>query len=124
MPASDAPHAPLSYSKWDRFEDSDEDTGAAGDEANGRVNPLLSANKAQQQHEADAAVAERFVVYLRQHLKKEYPLSLRKLAARFIGAQHRGTLSSNIYRYNDIVAFAARVSGPVRVSGPRAHSRA
>ena len=55
MPASDAPHAPLSYSKWDRFEDSDEDTGAAGDEANGRVNPLLSANKAQQQHEADAA---------------------------------------------------------------------
>ena len=96
---------PLNYDKWDHLDDSDDEK--AGGEGS-RVEPLLESTKQNSQRDADAAVAERFTVYIRQHLKKEYPLAKRKLAAQFVGAQHRGEASSNIFRYNDICSFFAR----------------
>ncbi|KAL1530005.1 hypothetical protein AB1Y20_000931 [Prymnesium parvum] len=96
----------LNYDKWDHIDDSDDEARASDK----RVQPLLESTKQQQQRDADAAVAERFAAYLRKHLKQEYPLAKRKLAAQFIGAQHRGESVSNIFRYNDICSFVARYS--------------
>eukprot|EP00966_Prymnesium_polylepis_P069553 1616922-Prymnesium_polylepis.1 len=93
----------LNYDKWDHIDDSDDESSK-----NSKVEPLLESTKQNAQRASDAAVAERFTVYLRQHLKKEHPLAKRKLAAQFVGAQHRGEASSNIYRYNDICAFLSR----------------
>ena len=94
----------LSYDKWNTIVDSDDEANPSG-----AVEPLLESIKNNAQRDADAAVAERFTGYLREHLKKEYPLAKRKLAALFVGAQHRGSAASNIFRYNDICGFVARV---------------
>ena len=91
----------LNYDKWDHIDDSD-------DELNQTSQPVLESTKSLAQREADAAVAARFTGYMRRHLKKEYSLAERQLAAQFIGAQHRGEAFSNIYRYNDICSFMAR----------------
>lgn len=93
----------LNYDKWSSLVDSDDEHDT------GKVKPLLESTKGGAQRDADASVAERFSTYLRRHLRNEYPISKRQMAARFIGAQHRGSAYSNIFRYNDICSFAARV---------------
>lgn len=90
----------LSYSRWDDLHDSD-------DEPAGSRRPLLRSEKGRGQLEADAAVSFRFSSHLDAHLR-HFPKERRELAAKFIGAQHRGEESSNIYRYSDICAFLTR----------------
>jgi hypothetical protein len=98
----------LNYDKWSNIIDSDDEADS------GKVEPLLDSQKVDAQRDADAAVTDRFITYLRKHLKKDYALAQRKLVARFVGVQHRGTQASNIYRYNDICGFAARVRPSVK----------
>lgn len=99
---------PISYSKWDMLDDSDDDKPLAGDPS-AAMQPLLDQNKSVAQHHADECVAARFIPYMEQHLP-ELPLQQRQLAARFIAASNKGDESNNIFRYSDIVAFCARYS--------------
>merc|ERR1719491_2462151 len=91
----------LNYGKWDKLvlEDSDDDAPKKQKE------PLLMQGKTYANHEADSVMTEQFITVMRSHLGKEkYPLSQRKLLARFIAVQHRGDEPSNIYRYADMTA--------------------
>lgn len=95
---------PLDYGKWDKLELSDSD-----DDKPKKTEPLLRESKTNAHFERDAALTEHFVTVLRKHLGKEkYPLSQRKLLARFIAVQSKGDQPSNVYRYSDITAMVAQ----------------
>ena len=97
----------LNYGKWDKLvlEDSDDDA------PNKQKEPLLMQGKTYANHEADSVMTEDFIKVMRSRLGKEkYPLSQRKLLARFIAVQHRGDEPSNIYRYADMCAMVAQFS--------------
>ena len=94
----------LSYNKFDKM-DLDADSG---DETQPRA-PMLISSKAHEVFERDNVMFERFKLLFKTHLKADYPLSLRKLLARFIAVQHAGGESSNIYRYNDIMGLVGQV---------------
>ena len=99
--------AALNYGKWDKLvlEDSDDDA------PNKQKEPLLMQGKTYANHEADSVMTEEFIKVMRSRLGKEkYPLSQRKLLARFIAVQHRGDEPSNIYRYADMCAMVAQFS--------------
>ena len=98
----------LNYGKWDQLvlEDSDDD-----DAPNKQKEPMLMQGKTYANHEADSVMTEDFIKVMRSRLGKEkYPLSQRKLLARFIAVQHRGDEPSNIYRYADMCAMVAQFS--------------
>lgn len=94
----------LDYGKWDKLQLSDSD-----DEGPKKKEPLLRENKTNAHLERDTALTEHFVTVLRKHLGKEkYPLSQRKLLARFIAVQSKGDEPSNVYRYSDITAIVVQ----------------
>ena len=105
--ASSSSATALNYGKWDKLvlEDSDDDAPSKQKE------PLLMQGKTYANHEADATLTDEFVKVMRSRLGKEkYPLSQRKLLARFIAVQHRGDEPSNVYRYADMCAMVAQFS--------------
>ena len=94
----------LDYGKWDKLQLSDSD-----DDKPKKREPLLRETKTNAHYERDAALTEHFITVLRKHLGKEkYPLSQRKLLARFIAVQSKGDEPSNVYRYSDITAMVAQ----------------
>tara|TARA_B100000524_G_scaffold253677_1_gene137079 strand:+ start:1662 stop:2504 length:843 start_codon:yes stop_codon:yes gene_type:complete len=94
-------HEPLSYQKWDTLDAAGSDV--EGIDADGTKLPLLS--KSPQQLEADEAVYEKYKGVFKQHCKGQYALATRKLLARFIAIQHRGSEPTNTFRYADIMAL-------------------
>ena len=98
---------PLSYNKWAIIEDAESD-----DDGQKEARPLgaLGHAKSKEQHEADNILYDKFRGYLKTHFKGKYPLSQRKLLARFIAIQDKVDQSSNIYRYNDIIGLATQVA--------------
>mmetsp|Transcript_52558 Transcript_52558/g.120755 ORF Transcript_52558/g.120755 Transcript_52558/m.120755 type:complete len:148 (-) Transcript_52558:9-452(-) len=99
-PSVGSTHSALSYEKWQAVTVSDDEDGEA--------KPLLPSRKDPAQVEADGEMYERYKALFKAHLKGKFPLALRKLLARFIAVQHRGTESSNIYRYSEIVGLISQ----------------